>query len=45
MTTDFEGIKSSKYVVKGSYLYYHYMQDNDIDLGAEGARIERPLGE
>lgn len=31
MTTDFEGIKSSKYVVKGSYLYYHYMQDNIND--------------
>jgi hypothetical protein len=30
---DFEGSPSSKYVVNGSYLYYHYMQDNFNDNG------------
>lgn len=28
---DFEGAKSKKYAVKGSYLYYHYGQDNFND--------------
>ena len=28
---DFEDLPSQKYVVNGSYLYYHYMQDNFND--------------
>ena len=28
---NFEGAASQKYVVNGSYLYYHYMQDNFND--------------
>jgi hypothetical protein len=28
---NFEGAQSQKYVVCGSYLYYHYMQDNFND--------------
>jgi hypothetical protein len=28
---NFEGAKSKKYVVGGSYLYYHYMQDSVND--------------
>lgn len=30
---NFEVSPSSKYVVNGSYLYYHYMQDNFNDNG------------
>ena len=28
---NFEGAKSNRYVVGGSYLYYHYMQDSFND--------------
>ena len=28
---NFEGARSKKYVVAGSYLYYHYMQDSFND--------------
>ena len=33
ISLDFEGTPSSKYIVNGSYLYFHYMQDSFNDNG------------